>query len=536
MRTTATRLATLLALSLPACGGDGGGDADTKTGSDADALPSAALTVQERIELADFEAEAAADPALGAVAAGMTLTVAGRVEDDEGRVVHWAEASDGRAAVRHCDGDDCVSAVQTRTASGLSWEAADGSDLEVRPVGRPALRKVLDGHELANKTTLAAGLALDKAALPDIDFETRRFVALNTFGDAFGTRLAAVTGAATRHGGFHEVTEVQYAREVDVHEAFATLDLMDAVVWLTQGVGEVTSTQGPTYRTVGLTVNRGGFGDATYVRDLLGAGSEWASNVAGGPGVLFLAASHSYSDGSEGQPDGGSVWAKVSGPGRLVVGVEGGADVTKLLAATEAFFDAWLGGEATLAEAVAAGDAALAGTGARLRTNQENKPDETWPLSYERVWAGKPFTPKQARFIIPITAVPYCGSPKKPGTEDFGQSWADVTFDGAYFEGTNVTSSMNVTLRGVVTGFEVGDRVYFETWGNLDKIQFQDFHAFGEGLVREVTTLPDGKFEVRFNGPAHTAPYKNDKGEECTLNNPQISTTTSKMATLTLTP
>ena len=87
----------------------------------------------------------------------------------------------------------------------------------------------------------------------------------------------------------------------------------------------------------------------------------------------------------------------------------------------------------------------------------------------------------------------------------------------------------------VVTGFQENDRVLLEVFGNFDD-HYRNYHAFGEGTIREVEIDDDGTYTVHFNGAAHTSPYSNSSGEECVLNNPQISTTTSVQAKLVLTP
>jgi hypothetical protein len=561
-RLAPTLLAFLAPLALAACGGD---DAAPGPGGATVAPPAAQVTVQERLELAAFEAEAAADAELAALAGRLTLAHAGRLEDSAGRAVLWAEGqlSDGSTAtaLRHCaagaDGAaDCVRVLQRLGAAGLAWEDAAGAAVAVRPVGAPVLLKNLTTHELDAPTVIALGLSgepgetgataelgatLDPAALPAIDFAKRRLVALNTFGDAFDAGLGEVTAAAAAHGGFHEVVEVQYAREADVAEALRGLDALDVVVWLSQGVRDETKGGGLEYRTVGLTVNRGGFGDRTMDRDALLA--LWDDNVAGGPGIIFLAASNSYSDGTAPQPDSGSLWTKLEGTDRLLVGVQGHADVNRIRAAAAAFLGATLDGVTPLPDAIAAGDAALAGSGASLRVNRFDPAGETTLKSYASLWDSAPFAPSAARMTAYITAVTYCGpvgQARTPRQEDFATAWAEVTFDGAYFSGRRVLTAggldVDTTIEGLITGWGVGDRVYLETYGNMDKAQFTEFHAFGEGIIREVVAKDDGTVEVRFNGAAQAAPYVNDLGESCVLNNPQLSTTTSKLSTLLLTP
>lgn len=529
------------------CGGDeGGGDGSGGSGGGAGgaggtvSVPEAVLTVQERLEIADFEAEAAADADLAAAAADLTIVHAGVVEDSDGKTVTWGEGPDAsgtiKTAVRACEGDSCSVAVQTRSQDALSWSA--GSPMSL---GRPVLLKELEGHELANKTTLSAGIdtyeaaiELDKAALPGIDFNSRRFVAFNTFGDVFGTRLSQVTGAAKAHGGYDEVVEIQYVREDEIAAALRDLDYLDTVVWLAQGVREEVKSGGREYRTVGLTVNRGGYGETMMTRDDL---SEiWDENVAGGPGLIVLAASNSYSDGTTPQPDNGSVWHRLSGTARILVGVQGHADVAQILTGTAAFVDAFLSGDKTLQESLDAGNEALEGSDARFITNAQDT-SQRHLESYDALWDQAPFAPSATKINVPIYALPLCDG--SMGDEGFATAWAEITFGGAYFEGRRAPDQLpyvDTNIRGIVTGFDVGDHVYIEAYGGMDKEQYQDFHVFGEGTIKEVETTDEGVYIMRFDGPAHAAPYTNDQGQTCILNNPVLQTTTSQLATLELTP
>ena len=75
-----------------------------------------------------------------------------------------------------------------------------------------------------------------------------------------------------------------------------------------------------------------------------------------------------------------------------------------------------------------------------------------------------------------------------------------------------------------------------EFFGNLNKAQFQDIHGFGEGLIQQVITDDQGRLVVSFDGPAHTSEYTNDQGQTCVLKDPQMTSTTSELSTLVLTP
>jgi|GEM_PF-2236044 len=534
-------LAATALVCAPACGGDGGGDGTVVP--DGPELPEAVVTVQERIATTDYEAAAQDDAQLMAITAFTVPELAGTLEDSAGVSVLWGEG-EGKAAVRRCQDGVCAYAIATRDASGtLQWNDSGGATVAAPTVGRPSLAKDLQGFELDGPTVLPAALStstsvqLDKGDLPSVDFERRQLVGLNTFGPAYGTTLDYVTSRLS--ADFDAVTNIDYAREADVTATLRDLDVLDAVIWLSQSVRQETQGGGRTYKTVGLTVNRGVFGDLTFDRGALAA--PLSGNVGGGPGLLFLAASGSYGDGSADQIGSGSVWDALDGLGSVIVGIEGEADVADVLRAAAAFVDAWKDGATPLSEALAAGDAALTATGARLRSNQDDE-SLTWNRPDADIAAEMPISFSQARLTAPFTATPYCGPPggqKQPGTSTFTTAWADVTFDGAYFEGHRELDSsdltVDTTLRGVFTGFTVGSRVQLEAIGDFDK-NFRDFHGFGEAVVESVETDDNGKVTISFTGVAHATEYSDGDGNACVLNNPRLATTTSGLGKLELTP
>ena len=530
-------------LLAASCGGDSSPGPATTPGPE---LPAAWVTVQERIELSAFDAEAQADPALAALAALVTPSAAGRTEDSAGAVAHWAEGADGRTALRVCLAGACRHALAQRDGQGgATWTDATGAAVAPLSLGRPSLLKDLEGFDLAGKTVVVAAalstgtsVQLHKDDLPGTDLTRRRFVALNTFGPAFGTPLTYVADAARAAGEFDDVVALDYVREADVARTLRDLDAMDVAVWLTQGVRQETQGGGRAFRTVALTVNRGLLGDATFDRNAVA--SPLALNVGGGPGLVVLAGGNTYGDGTT-PPDSGSLWTALDGRGRVIVAVEGHADVSDVLRATAAFLDAWLDGETPLEAALAAGSAELASAGARLVSNQSDE-----RISFVRhdaaIAATAPIAFSAARLSAPFTATPYCappGDPKTPGLSTFTTAWSDVTFDGAVFTGhrtfTSSDLTVDTTVRGVLTGFAVGDRIYLEAIGDFDK-NFRAFHGFGEGVVERVDTDDSGKVTISFTGLAHAAEYTNERGDECVLNNPRLATTTSGLGKLELTP
>ena len=516
-------------------------------------LPDARIVVQESITLEDFAAKRAADPALDAVASGISsISIAGERSDDSGTEVLWAEgvsaSGETTTIIRHCIALDCVHAVQVIDAGGLNWKDAQGSPLPPRSIGRPVLSKQLTGQSLDGQTVIAAqGLSstnidfVDEDMLPSYDYKTREFIALNTFGPAFGLTLGNLLASADASGGFDRTAEYHYVREDTLQETFEALDGMDALVWLTQGVRQETQGDWRASRTVAYTVNRGGFGDYTLDRDAVKEALNF--NLAGGPGLIVLAASASYSDGSDEQPDSGSAWSKLNDRDRIVVGVKGLASTEAILEATQEFLSVFLTGDVSLEDALQIGSVALASEGASLESNQlDIDLDRTWTKSSNSVWNDLTMVPNTSQIRIPIAAIPYCapeGQARQPQGEDQAQPFTDITFDGAYFSGASETSltgvEVRVNVQGVVTGFEPGDRVFLEVWGDFDE-SFRAFHAFGEGRIQEVTEDDNGVVTVGFNGNAFATPYTNDAGESCVLNGPKMQTTTSGLAAFVLTP
>lgn len=520
----------VLMASMWACEGDEPVDGGGVT------APTNVVVRQERIDAEQWSALAGSASELGELASGRTFVGYGVTEDSSGVVVTWAEADDASAVVYFCESpSSCVAASQNITGAGdLEWRDASGAEVPPKSIGKPTLLKNLQGNDLSGKTVLA--LELDAADLPDVDLAKRQIYILNTFGPALGLNLEAFESAARKHAGFDEVVAKHYVRHTDVLPLLTNLDGMDAVVWLSQGVRQEVVT-GTSYKTVGLTVNRAAFGEATLSFQELGQAAE--KNVTRGPGLLVLAASNSYSDGSADQPGQGSVWQTLDDGERTLVGLQGHADVNRVTAAVTTFLDLYLSGDVGLADALDQANRTFAGTGALLRTNQANGL-KTYLRQGADVWANAGLTPPTSgRVTTYIAATPYCDG--QPQNNSFASAWADVTFDGGFFEGTRATTvdptySTDTHVRGVVTGLEPGDAILIEFWGDLDKAVYQDTYGFGEGIITSVETLDDGSIEIAFDGEVHATPYADDMGRTCIWNTPQLTTTTSAPSKLVLTP
>lgn len=535
---------------LTACGGDeSSGEGSSEWGELS--VPEVRVTFQEAITVDEFNVFMSEDSELASVAQGVTLVQFGRLENDHNGEVVWGEGlttqGEPAGAVRICDAQGCSSATQAIQGGKLIWQTALGAETTMRSIGQPSLLRDLEGHDLANHTTMVPtgsqglGITMAQDDVPPIDFSTRRFVALNTFGDLLDVNLDEVTDAVRAIGGFDEVEELQYARESTVREAFRGLDNLDAVVWLSQAVRETRKAgANPEYRTVGLTANRAVYGETLFSRQDIE--EIWFNTVANGPGILFLAASNSYSDGHPEQPEKSSLWRKMEDVDRILIGIKGHADTNAIVRSAAVFFDVFLRGEKSLGTAIKEANAWLAPTNAQLFSNQDDL-SQTALRSYDIVWEDAPLKNPTARLTVPITGTPQCGEgdgPKSPKEEDFATAWADITFDGATFSGDRKidTQSLQVDthIRGVLTGFEVGDAVYIETYGDMDKTQFQNFHAFGIGRIEKAAFNDEGEYVIEFTGPAHVAEFNDADGLNCVLVSPTLATTTGVIATLVLAP
>ena len=534
---------------LVACGDDSNGGGDGNWGPIA--TPAVKITVQESLSLDDFQSEVSNDSALASAAQGLTLADAGRVENDRNATVIWGEGlnvdQSPAGAVKLCDAQGCDVAIQGRKNGQVFWLDANGAETSMRPMGQPSLLKTLQGHDLSNRTVLepmamrGLGITMDADDVPAIDFKKRRFVALNTFGELLDVNLNEVTDMVTAGGGFDSVEEIQYVREETIRETLRVMDNLDVALWLSQGVREARKTgDNAEYRTVGLTVNRAVYGEKIVTRQEIE--TMWSDSVANGPGILFLAASNSHSDGHPDQPESSSLWMKLEDTSRILIGVRGDADTNAIIRSATLFFNAFMDGETTLGHAIKKANAAIQSSGAQLLSNQDDL-EQTYLRSYEDVWKNAPVTPSGVRLTVPIVGTPQCGEgdgPKQPREEDFATAWADITFEDAYFSGKRVIDSQSLkvdtNIRGVLTGFEVGDHVYIETFGDMDKAQFQDFHAFGIGTIEKAEFNDEGQYVIEFTGPAHVAEYHDEDGYNCVMVSPSLATTTGVLATLVLTP
>ena len=356
---TALGLIVAMAMGMgTACGTDSDGNGTSPTTWGEVPVPNSKITMQQTITLSEFDEAAAADSDFTAVSQGLDVDMAGRLENDHNGYVIWGEglslAQEPAGAVKICDAQGCSSAIQGRKNGEIFWLDPNGTETTMRPMGQPSLLKDLDGHDLDDPTLLvpmaskALGITILKGDVPPIDFENRRFLALNTFGDLLNTNLDEVMDAVTALGTFDIVEEIQYAREDTVRDSLRALDNLDAMVWVSQGVREARKTD-IEYRTVGLTVNRAVYGETLLTRQDIE--EMYFDNVANGPGILFLAASNSHSDGHPDQPETSSLWKKLEDTDRILIGVKGHAETNAIIRSAAVFFDSYLRGGIELRDA-----------------------------------------------------------------------------------------------------------------------------------------------------------------------------------------
>ena len=222
---------------LVACGdaSNGGGSVDWGP----IATPAVKITLQESISLDDFQKEMEDDGSLTSAVQGLTLSDAGRVENDRNATVVWGEGlsvdNSPAGAVKLCDAQGCEVAIQGRKDGSIFWVDSNGATTTMRAMGQPSLLKSLQGHDLSNRTTLepmamrGLGITMDADDVPAIDLEKRRFVALNTFGDLLDLNLSEVTDTVSKTGGFDSVEEIQYVREETIRETLREMDNLDVV-------------------------------------------------------------------------------------------------------------------------------------------------------------------------------------------------------------------------------------------------------------------------------------------------------------------
>ena len=525
-------------VALAGCGSDGS-SVPQAAGGDAGAggiggLPAAQLVRQDAMEASAFQALAGTDADLGAVmakaaAAGFaTVAAAGEVADSDGNVLRWGllrHATGGeRTAAQMCPAaGGCRSALIAIEGGAAVFTGADGQPAEPLLRAAPVLAKNLEGHDVSGKTTLATALLEAKDVVP-APAGTRRLIILSAFGGVFGLDLGPWKAAGDASGAFDQVVLRPYARPADVDDALLNGNVHDVVVWVGASVRESV---GKAHKTVGMTVNRGVYGDETYpaarAKELLDRAP------FGGPGTLILVGIESWGDGTSEESAQHALAHALPGAGeRTVIGVRGSADTQTLLDAGGAALDALLAGK-TLAEAVAAGTA-KAGSATLQASRMLSAPDATLAGPLADLWAGQT-APNKAVVYATITNVCFrADGSSYSENESFARPFLPVTVRGAFLSGQKKDATTGVeadfTLAGVIERPATGGRIWLRLAGDLGpSVRGVVLQGRGSFLDKTDTANPSRLF---FDGEADATEYTNAAGDRCVLKSPKLSTTTSQ--------
>jgi len=548
--------AFFLVLALPACGGSSGNGEgyDAATAADAaiekEELP--LVTSQERYSEADFLAKVEADNDLLALWNQLQkdgyakFLDAGVTEDEDGIKVVWGEAyAEGKQVkglVRHCKGDDCVSAIWLFDADGPVWTGADGKEIEPRGIGLPILLKSLEGHSLANATHVYRA-ALDEMPtdFPEIDLSERRFFVLNTFGPLWGNGsmdATAIADAAEDSGGFDEVESQTYVRVGDVDYVLTHTHPFDVVVWLTQAIREEAKTD-KVYKPVGLTANAGLFGDESYDRDHLM--DMISTNPLQGPGLMLLAGCETMGDGNGGGEEKKSLPTDLDNKSRILVGFEKCGDARDVLQASRLFVEAYLGGK-SLGDAIAAGNVYLTGEGSDLvmKTLPTTDLTTTFIKDLGGFWDvySEDGVPGPTLFTAHVLILNQCtdknGQTYKQD-ESFSSAWSkDTTWQGPFFSGKRVNPEnfVDLAIQGALISIKEDARFFFSVKGSLGP-KVQDVLIYGNAIINKIVVdkkKPD-EFVIQFSGEGRSTSFVNENGDDCIMQPPLLVSSTGEPST-----
>lgn len=533
-------------LAAAACGDDGGGGGSGgatggtgSTGGQTELLEHS-VTLQGTVDSLKWDQVVAEDEQLGALstqanADGYTeLSSAGRVEHDGQGSVDWAvlaepgaDPAKERILLRMCLAGECTSASAQVSGGKAAFTNSAGQSVDAVFMANPGLVKDLPSQDHDSPTKLAAALTADE--VPQVDLGKRRFILANAFGDVFGVTLSDLVGLANSSGAFTEVRDHPYVGAEVLVDAFQRSSPFDVVVWAGATVREKV---GGAHKTIGMTVNRGIYGDATFkastVKELL------ASSPFGGPGLVLLIGEETRGDGSSEEDKNLSLFKELSNAelGRVVVGFRGRAGLANVLEASRLFLTSFFGG-ATLAAALAEANTFLEGKGteARMISSRESAADTiTFVTDVAGIWEGGE-SPKEVRSNHYLNIANKCFTPSGEAyAEDEGHAnfFVDVDFDGPFFSGSKVNADvgLDVHVEGILMGTEPGARIYVRFWGDL-KLSVKDISVWGSGeLVDEHN--PDKPSRIFYKGQALATDYTNDKGDNCVLLAPSLTGSTSQ--------
>ena len=537
---------TLLSvLVLCACGGGSTKQDPVDTNTVPTELPTPALSSsivvkQKALSKGQFEQALAIDEELQQLitktrSAGYNQHVtAGVTEDDSGMVMKWAIMmnpvdENERIFAQMCDGSaDCTSARIRFSQGSTQFLDIDGKGTARKTVGRPVLSKVLPGKDHDANTTLNAALTEEDEEVT-VDLGSRHFVIANAYGDVFGLTMPIMQSVITESGAFTDVMGNHFATSGDIINRLQSGSPLDVLVWV--GASVLEDMGGGDQKTVGMTVNRGAFGDETLtakeVKDALG------NSPFGGPGLVVLVGEQSWGDGSGYEGDNLSLFKELTvGGGRTVVGFQGRGDAVHLIDAANNFVAQYING-VSLGESLDAANTVLSkhGSAATMVSNHSDEPDKTLLGRLGEFW-GSYEVPKAVRTTIYVNLNNKCtddgGVNWYSESESQANFWVDVNFDGPFFTGQKVSTDveLDVTVQGVLMGSQPGDRVYLWIEGNLKK-SVQLITIYGVGTILEMGD-EEKPLRIFFDGEVTAGAYYNADGHTCHLISPKLSGVTSQ--------
>ncbi len=535
-------LKVAFAFTIAGCGSDGGstgtGGADGADGADGKVVPDAEAVSQVHLSSTDFDAALAANAALAAVmdqleGDGFTTAMgAGRTESSDGKVLTWAEVENAsgqaRAAIGVCyaGGSGDCSALIGRVESGQAvFTDMAGASASVPARVAPVFSKDLDGPDHDGPTEITGPLTVESD--PGIDLGKRTLTIASAYGDIHGVDLSTIEAAAKASGGFTDVVVRPYARAEVIDEVFARGSPADVLIWIGAAVREPL---GDARKTIGMTVNRGLYGDATYKASTIETFLE--AHPFAGPGLVVLIGEDTRGDGS-GQDDSKlSLFAELSDTAghRTVVAVRGRAAPAEVLAAGDRFAESFFGGQ-DLAAALDAGTAAFTGDTA-LVTDRNSPKEIVFVRDLGGFWGASPPVGGTSTHILVLSAV--CVDKGGAGkTEEANLNvFSEVTFDGPFFSGSrqfeNGGASLSLSVSGVLLGKEPGDGLFVKFSGDLAAdISGLTLYGTGEVSGKKDDEKPN---RIYYDGTASTSTYQNAAGDTCTVKTPNLSGKTNEQA------
>ncbi len=570
-------IASLCAMFCFGCADETSTGQAKKDGGGADSGPvdvvqsSAKRTVQQGLDAPGWAKELATNSSLDSLAKEMIgpLQAAGVIEDDDGGRLIWGEYASEALAPREkvqvvfqvCAGSSaggaCVAGKASHNAGGAVLKGPGDAVLDHVDIGRAVLQKEAvkgqsDGHPTILYAPLKQKGLLDPAAtaarFAQVSWGKRRLVIVSAYGPQVGVVATKTRAAALDSGRFDSVSELHYARRVDVDRLLASMTPLDSLVWLAAGVIE-TYKSGKAAKGVGMTVSRGVFGDELYHRDYVGDVLD--RPPLGGPGLVVLAGSNTLYSDSPGQSGVFASYLREF-PYRPVVGFEGVVEAAGADAGAAALIAGLAAGDDLDTAMGAAGKAS--GAKATSLLEEDARKLWMWPLATAKLFTH---VPKAGKLKLHMSInPPICvdistvGSTCDAATFDEAAKAGkevdsslltakhatfrcDPTFQGPFFDckAKDATLGTDFQVRGVLQGTDVGAQIAVYATGTAgDRVQ--GVALIGVGTIK-IADVGGGTTKLLFDGPGLASTFSDDKGRCCIAKKPALSSNTSEPSSLT---